>query len=75
MSVSNQSRGARAMVYLPLVLHLIPTLGIGFLVVIPKSCIAGINELTIGFAAANLGFVLSYVGGVRLARLQGGARA
>jgi len=25
------------------------------------------NELTIGFAAANLGFVLAYIGGVRLA--------
>lgn len=55
------------MVYAPLVLHLIPTLGIGYLVVIPQSCIAGVNELTIGFAAANLGFALSYVAGVRLA--------
>lgn len=63
------------MIYLPLVLHLIPTLGIGYLIVIPRSCIAGINELTIGFAAANLGFVLSYLGGVRLARKQGSAHA
>lgn len=57
----------RATVYLPLLLHVIPTLGIGFLLVIPRSCIAGMNELTIGFAAANLGFVLAYIGGVRLA--------
>jgi hypothetical protein len=56
--------------YLPLVLHLIPTLGIGYCIVIPRSCIAGVNELTIGFAAANLGFVLAYIGGVRLARKQ-----
>ena len=61
----------RASLYLPLMLHLIPTLGIGFLVVIPRSCIAGVNELTIGFAAANLGFVLAYVAGVRLALKKG----
>ena len=61
--------------YLPLVFHLTPTLAIGYLVVIPKSCIAGVNELTIGFAAANLGFVLSYLAGIRLAAKQGGAHA
>jgi hypothetical protein len=60
---------------LPLALHLIPTLAIGYLVVIPQSCIAGVNELTIGFAAANLGFALTYVAGMRLALKQGGARA
>ena len=58
---------SRLSLYLPLLLHLVPTLGIGYFVVIPQSCIAGVNELTIGFAAANLGFVLAYVGGVRLA--------
>ena len=57
-------------IHLPLALHLIPTLGIGYFIVIPQSCIAGVNELTIGFAAANLGFVLAYVGGMRLARKQ-----
>ncbi len=66
---------AKTLAYLPLALHLIPTLGVGYFIVIPQSCIAGINELTIGFAAANLGFVLSYVGGIRLARKQGGAHA
>ena len=54
-------------IYLPLALHLIPTLGIGYSFVIPNSCIAGVNELTIGFALANLGFALSYIAGVRLA--------
>ena len=61
--------------YIPLALHLIPTLGIGYLIVIPQSCIAGVNELTLGFAAANLGFILTYVAGVRVARKHGGARA
>lgn len=61
--------------YVPLALHLIPTLGIGYFIVIPQSCIAGVNELTIGFAAANVGFILSYVAGLRLARKHGGAHA
>lgn len=65
----------RVTLYLPLILHLIPTLGIGYLLVIPNSCIAGMNELTIGFAAANLGFVLAYVGGIRLALKKGGTHA
>lgn len=65
----------RVTLYLPLVLHLIPTLGIGYLFVIPDSCIAGVNELTIGFAAANLGFVLTYIAGVRLAVKKGSAHA
>lgn len=64
-----------AALYLPLLMHLVPTLGIGFFVVIPASCIAGVNELTIGFAAANAGFALSYLAGIRLARKQGGADA
>lgn len=65
----------RFSLYLPLLLHLIPTLGIGYFIVIPQSCIAGVNELTIGFAAANLGFVLAYVGGVRFALKKAGAHA
>lgn len=65
----------RFSLYLPLLLHLIPTFGIEYFIVIPQSCIASVNELTIGFAAANLGFVLSYVAGVRLALKKGAAHA
>ena len=65
----------QASLYLPLALHLIPTLGIGYFIVIPQSCIAGINELTIGFAAANLGFVLAYAAGVKLALKRSAAHA
>jgi len=68
MSAGGRTSTRAASVYLPLAMHLIPTLGIGFFVVIPQSCIAGVNELTIGFGAANLGFALSYAAGVRLAR-------
>ncbi len=37
--------------YIPLVGFVVPTIVIGYGVVIPRSCIAGVNELTIGFAA------------------------
>lgn len=75
MSAARRPSMAHAMAYLPLIMHLIPTLGIGYFVVIPQSCIAGVNELTLGFAAANLGFVLSYVAGLRLAAKQSGGHA
>ncbi len=75
MSAVRRASSTRAMAYAPLVMHLIPTLGIGYFVVIPQSCIAGVNELTIGFAVANLGFVLSYVAGLRIAAKQSGGHA
>ena len=37
---------------LPLVGFVVPTVGIGYGIVIPRSCIAGVNDLTIGFAAS-----------------------
>lgn len=54
--------------YAPLALHVLPTLVIGFVFVLPSSPIAGVNQYTIGFAAAVLGFIPAYVAGVRLAR-------
>ena len=51
----------------PLVGFVVPTLGIGFGYVIPKSCIAGINELTIGFLSSVLGACVTYWAGVRSA--------
>ena len=53
---------------LPLAGYVIPTVAIGYGVVIPRSCIAGVNELTIGFATAILGACVTYVAGVRAAR-------
>ncbi|HEY8121200.1 MAG TPA: hypothetical protein VII78_07775 [Myxococcota bacterium] len=67
MTGNGESLARRSAPYVPLLVHLLPTLAIGYLVVIPRSCIAGVNELTLGFAAANAGFALSYVAGVRLA--------
>jgi Ni/Co efflux regulator RcnB len=53
--------------FVPLVGFVLPTLVIGFGYVIPKSCIAGINELTLGFLSSVLGACLTYWAGVRLA--------
>ena len=53
--------------YVPLVGFVVPTVVIGFGWVIPRSCIAGINELTIGFATSIVGAGVTYVLGVRQA--------
>ena len=49
----------------PLVGFVLPTLIIGYGFVIPRSCIAGLNELTIGFATTVAGACLTYWVGVR----------
>jgi hypothetical protein len=51
--------------FFPLIGFVLPTLLIGFGYVIPKSSIAGINELTIGFLTSVLGACVTYWVGVR----------
>lgn len=51
--------------YIPLIGFVVPTVVVGYGVVIPRSCIAGVNELTIGFGTTILGAVLTYVAGQR----------
>ena len=53
--------------FYPLLGFLIPTLVIGYGVVIPRSPIAGINEPTIGFGMALLGAGIAYWQGIRSA--------
>jgi hypothetical protein len=53
--------------FVPLVGFVLPTVVIGYGVVIPRSCIAGLNELTVGFGATVVGACLTYAAGVRLA--------
>jgi arsenite methyltransferase len=53
--------------YLPLLGFVVPTLAIGYGVVIPRSCIAGVNPLSIGFGTTVLGAAMTYVAGLRLA--------
>lgn len=62
---------APLVVYAPLLAHVVPTLLIGYGLVIPNSPIAGLNQYTIGFAFTVAGFVPVYLAGVRIARLQG----
>ena len=52
---------------LPLAAHVIPTTVIGFGFVIPGSCIAGVNGLTIGFLLSIVGTCVAYVAGVGIA--------
>jgi SAM-dependent methyltransferase len=58
---------SKARNYLPLLGFVLPTLVIGYGFVIPRSCIRGINELSIGFGTTVLGAALTYVAGVRSA--------
>jgi hypothetical protein len=53
--------------YLPLLAHVLPTAIIGYGLVIPRSCISGFNELTIGFGASIVGTCVAYIVGVRRA--------
>ena len=52
---------------LPLVLFVVPTVIIGFGVLIPRSCIAGFNELSLGFGSTVFFACVTYVMGVRAA--------
>lgn len=52
---------------LPLAGYVVPTVLIGYGFVIPRSCIAGVNDLTIGFAFSIAGACVTYVAGVRMA--------
>jgi SAM-dependent methyltransferase len=51
--------------YLPLLGFVVPTVVIGYGFVIPRSCIAGVNELTVGFGTTILGAVFTYLAGQR----------
>ena len=51
--------------FTPLLGFVLPSLLIGFGVVIPGSCIAGLNQLSVGFATTLLGACGAYWLGVR----------
>jgi hypothetical protein len=59
----------------PLVGFVVPTLVIGFGYVIPKSCIAGINDLTLGFLSSVVGASVSYWAGVRMVLREADSKA
>lgn len=63
----------RARYLLPLAGFVLPTVIIGYGMVIPRSCIAGVNQLTVGFASSIAGACVTYVVGLRtVPRDQGG---
>lgn len=53
--------------YVPLIGFVVPTVIIGYGFVIPRSCIAGVNALTLGFASTIVGSTLTYFAGIRSA--------
>lgn len=57
----------RARMYTPLIGFVVPTVIIGYGFVIPRSCIAGVNELSVGFGTTILGAVVTYILGLRAA--------
>jgi hypothetical protein len=52
----------------PLVSFVVPTVVMAYGVLIPRSCIAGFNELTFGFGTTVVGACITYFFGVRAAR-------
>jgi membrane protein DedA with SNARE-associated domain len=50
---------------MPLIGFVVPTVLVGYGFVIPRSCIAGVNELTVGFAATVVGASVTYWLGLR----------
>lgn len=51
--------------FIPLLGFVVPSLLIGFGIVIPGSCIAGVNNLSVGFATSILGACGAYWLGIR----------
>ena len=50
--------------FLPLIGFLVPTVAIAYGIVLPRNGVAGVNELTVGFAATLLGAAVTYIIGV-----------
>ena len=57
----------RARHLLPLVGFVVPTIAIGYGVVLPRNGMGGVNELSIGFATTVLAAAITYIIGVRAA--------
>ena len=53
--------------FIPLAGFVIPTLLIGYGFVIPGTCVAGVNELSVGFLSTVIGACVTYWLGLRTA--------
>ena len=58
----------RARDLIPLAAYVVPTVVIGYGFVLPRNGITGANEITVGFAGAIAGAVVTYLVGVIAAR-------
>lgn len=52
---------------LPLVGFLVPTVALGYGIVLPRNGAAGVNELTVGFGLTLIGAAATYLAGVWVA--------
>ena len=73
-ALPNPSR-PRAHHFYPLVFFVVPSLVIGYGVVLPRHGVVGLNALTIGFASTLFGACLTYVMGLRAALRTSAPRA
>ncbi len=62
---TNHEAAMKLSYFYPLLGFVVPTVAIGFGLVIPKSCIAGMNDLTIGFAITVASACVTYWVGLR----------
>lgn len=53
--------------FVPLVGFLVPSVAIGYGIVLPRAGLSGINELTIGYASSLVGAAVTYVIGILVA--------
>ncbi len=67
--MTKRRRGA---LWWPLIGFFVPTVGVGFGWVSPRSCVATTPSLVLGFASTVAGACVTYVIGVRLALRAGG---
>jgi hypothetical protein len=65
VSVSYKETLVKLIYLVPLFAFLLPTLVIGYGVVIPHSPIAGVNSLTVGFGTTLLGARFAYLAGIQ----------
>lgn len=65
---TSRARSIRFKDLLPLIGYLVPTVIITYGVVIPRSAVAGVNEVTVGIASSLVGAAVTYVLGIRAAK-------
>ncbi len=55
-------------VYLPLLLNVVPGAAVNYFWLFPKNGVSGWNETTIGYVGTTIGFIITYIAGVSIAK-------